>query len=62
MIPSTKIDQNIQLSWTTWPPELKIEISLPDTSLAKGHYIIFSSAMIRWAIQDPRALLFKCQI
>ena len=28
MLPSTKIDQKVQLGWTTWLPELKIEVSL----------------------------------
>ena len=28
MIPSTKLDKNVQLGCTTWLPELKIEISL----------------------------------
>ena len=40
MMPSTKIDQNVKLSCTTWPPQLKIEISLNDISLVTGQYTI----------------------
>ena len=32
MIPSTKIAQMVQLCWTKWPQELKIENSLKDIS------------------------------
>ena len=40
MMPPTKIDQNVQLRLITWPPELKIEISSNDISLATCQYII----------------------
>ena len=33
MMPFTKIDQNVQLTYTTCQPELKIEIPLNDISL-----------------------------
>ena len=49
-MPSTKINQYVQLGWTAWPPELKIEISLNDISLATGQYII-SCARIQ--VSDP---------
>ena len=49
-MPSTKIDQNVQLSWTTWPPELKIEISLNDISLVTGQYTILCAST---QVSDP---------
>ena len=52
MMPSDKIDQNIQLGWTTWPPELRIEVSISDICLATGQYII-SHASIQMSIPGP---------
>ena len=55
MLPFTKIDQKVQLGWTAWLPELKIEISLNHInhiSLATGQYIIYSYA--RTQVSNPR--------
>ena len=51
MMPSTKIDENVYLSWTTWPPELKIEISLNSIFLATGQYIILCA---NTQVSEPR--------
>ena len=45
IMPSTKIAQTVQLGWTKWPPELKIEISWNDISLVTGQNIISSGEL-----------------
>ena len=42
MMPSTKFDEKVQLSWTTWLPELEIDISLNHISIATDQYIIYA--------------------
>ena len=56
MLSSTKIGQKVQLSWTTWLLELKIEISLNHISLATGQYIIYSCA--RTQVRDSCFRIF----
>ena len=53
MMPFTKVDLNVYLCWTTWPPELKTEIYLNDISLARGQYIISSCARIHVSDTGP---------
>ena len=47
MMPSTNIDQNIQLSWAIWSQRLEIEISLNDMQI---HRLLLS--------QDTGELLY----
>ena len=53
MLPSTKIDQKVQLGCTTWVPKLKIEISLNQLANTSSAHV----PGLRLAIQGPRALL-----
>ena len=51
MMPSTKIDQTVQFGSSKGLPELKMEISLNDISLATDQYIISTYARIQ--VRDP---------